>query len=624
MKKLFVSAVVCLAGFIAPAQYIYKIKADSILLTNDSCNAELNLENSTRNVCGFLFNKGNGRTEFRRGLIKLNDSTYIIGCDTLRLHGGGGGGGGSITADNGLTANTATNVQLGGTGIQNTNIDWANFTWTNTWDTLAGNSGLKLTSTSTAAASSTQKVLEISLSGTNTNSSQSTYGIYSANTHTGTLSANYGIAGVASGGSAINVGVYGVGSTYAVYGDGLIGGGTGVYGTSPSGTNTTGVKGESPSTFGQGVFGFASGSGSSNKGVNGSSTNGIGVNGEGGAFGVRGYSVGIGGVFISDTGTPLVASAIASSTSTEQTGLKIERDYQTSSAASNGLGSSIDYYARTTSGGTGSASLANQIISKWTDATTATRTSQFIITGVNSAATADLFTLSGSGATKLNKYGTGTFTGTAAYNLAVDASGNVIEATGVSSAHNILSSTHSDAVTASVVRGDLMIGNSTPKWARLALGSVGTHLTSDGTDVTWKSTTSSQSTPADQNGISSTTGLMVGLAGSITPAYSGKIMIIISGDIKNSTNGDGGKIQIRYGTGTAPANQGTVTGTAAGGFVNFNNANPSTANIQAPWSLNAIVSGLTVGTAYWVDVDLAAITGGTVSIKNVSISIVEL
>ncbi len=38
-----------------------------------------------------------------------------------------GGGGGFTTADNGLTANTATNVQLGGTLIKDTTIDAANF-----------------------------------------------------------------------------------------------------------------------------------------------------------------------------------------------------------------------------------------------------------------------------------------------------------------------------------------------------------------------------------------------------------------------------------------------------------------------------------------------------------------
>ena len=44
---------------------------------------------------------------------------------------------------------------------------------------------------------------------------------------------------------------------------------------------------------------------------------------------------------------------------------------------------------------------------------------------------------------------------------------------------------HSDTLAGSVVRGDVMIGNSTPKWARLAVGGASTVLSSDGTDVSW-------------------------------------------------------------------------------------------------------------------------------------------
>jgi len=44
------------------------------------------IENRTQDVCGFLFNKGKGRTEFRRALFRLNDSTSLIGCDTLKLN----------------------------------------------------------------------------------------------------------------------------------------------------------------------------------------------------------------------------------------------------------------------------------------------------------------------------------------------------------------------------------------------------------------------------------------------------------------------------------------------------------------------------------------------------------
>jgi hypothetical protein len=87
MKKISVFLVFSALYISGSAQFIYKIKADSVLITNDSCNAELNLENSTRAILGFLFNKGNGRTEFKKGLYKLNDSTFIIGADTLHLAG---------------------------------------------------------------------------------------------------------------------------------------------------------------------------------------------------------------------------------------------------------------------------------------------------------------------------------------------------------------------------------------------------------------------------------------------------------------------------------------------------------------------------------------------------------
>ncbi len=67
------------------AQYVYTIKADSVKITNcDS--SELILENHTQAVPGFLYNTGNGRTIFKRGAQKLNDSTYLVGADTIKLH----------------------------------------------------------------------------------------------------------------------------------------------------------------------------------------------------------------------------------------------------------------------------------------------------------------------------------------------------------------------------------------------------------------------------------------------------------------------------------------------------------------------------------------------------------
>src|SRR5579859_7849151 len=65
------------------AQNVYTIKADSVKLTGcDS--SELIIENHTQNIPGFLFNTGNGRTVFKRGVVKINDSLYLIGGDTLK------------------------------------------------------------------------------------------------------------------------------------------------------------------------------------------------------------------------------------------------------------------------------------------------------------------------------------------------------------------------------------------------------------------------------------------------------------------------------------------------------------------------------------------------------------
>lgn len=86
MKRILILlALLCLEKTLH-AQYVYTIKADSVKITNSCDTAELIIENHTQNVCGFLFNKGRGRTEFRRGLVRINDSVSVIGCDTLRLN----------------------------------------------------------------------------------------------------------------------------------------------------------------------------------------------------------------------------------------------------------------------------------------------------------------------------------------------------------------------------------------------------------------------------------------------------------------------------------------------------------------------------------------------------------
>jgi hypothetical protein len=116
MKKAFLLSLFVIATIASFSQFTYKIKADSTRLYNDSCNAELIIENATRNVPGFLYNRGNGRTEFRKPMIKLNDSAYLFGGDTLKLN--------AINYDfiNGLSRINSS-VKLGGTLTENTSLN---------------------------------------------------------------------------------------------------------------------------------------------------------------------------------------------------------------------------------------------------------------------------------------------------------------------------------------------------------------------------------------------------------------------------------------------------------------------------------------------------------------------
>lgn len=157
--------------------------------------------------------------------------------------------------------------------------------------------------------------------------------------------------------------------------------------------------------------------GSALKGVASGTGTGYGVWGTSADnYAVRGESTGIaaGAFFTIDAGTNTVLN-----------GLIIDRQVSPLSAA-NGLGVSLDFNLEST---TTISQQANTLVSKWTNATHGSLASEFSITGVNGSVAATLLTLAGTGRTTLNKYGGGTFTGTAAYNLQVDSSGNIIETT---------------------------------------------------------------------------------------------------------------------------------------------------------------------------------------------------
>lgn len=79
-----------------------------------------------------------------------------------------------------------------------------------------------------------------------------------------------------------------------------------------------------------------------------------------------------------------------------------------------------------------------------------------------------------------------------AFRLYADTSGNlyfngglIAGSGGGSTPHNLLSSTHPDTLAAAVVRGSIIVGNATPKWAALAIGANHTVFVSNGTDAAW-------------------------------------------------------------------------------------------------------------------------------------------
>jgi len=118
-------------------------------------------------------------------------------------------------------------------------------------------------------------------------------------------------------------------------------------------------------------------------------------------------------------------------------------------------------------------------------------------------------------------------------------------------------------------------------------------------------------------------GVMMGLGvgNTFTPTATGKVLATISGTLANNAAAKYSDCQMRYGTGTPPANgavgtTGTAIGTAAIMFAN-------NANDGSPFSLSFALTGLAVGVAYWFD--LAAWTSaGGVAIVFASVTLTEL
>jgi hypothetical protein len=152
----------------------------------------------------------------------------------------------------------------------------------------------------------------------------------------------------------------------------------------------------------------------------------------------------------------------------------------------------------------------------------------------------------------------------------------------------------------------------TPTWALIALPTTATYV-------------GAQQSPT---GTTSGTGVMCGFGtatygtAQITPVRSGKIVVNLTGRFSN-TAAAGSQFFLRYGTLPAPANGAALAGTTIGGIVQTSAS--YAAGAAMPISITALVTGLTLGTAYWIDcVQVSILGGGTAALFTAVMAAYEL
>lgn len=195
----------------------------------------------------------------------------------------------------------------------------------------------------------------------------------------------------------------------------------------------------------------------------------------------------------------------------------------------------------------------------------------------------------------------------------------------------------SAAVTANTGTGAVARANSptfvTPNLGTPSAG-VGTNLTglnasnvSTGTlnsaRLAWNGATLT-ATPANPTGTTSGSFLMMGIGSTcaITPSFSSRLYISVTGNIASSTASGVAATNLRFGTGAAPANGAAASGTTIGAAsVSYTS---TTAAFPVPFSLGGVITGRTPGVALWIDLTLATGGAGTATLTNLTCTVFEM
>jgi hypothetical protein len=167
----------------------------------------------------------------------------------------------------------------------------------------------------------------------------------------------------------------------------------------------------------------------------------------------------------------------------------------------------------------------------------------------------------------------------------------------------------------------VLYGNGTSAIGVTAAGTTGQTFvgTTSGAPVWAGTNTTTSVSVQNPTGTTSSTAVMCGLAKTLQVKQAGVVLVTICGTVDNNNPAGSGTLQIAYGTGSAPSNGVAATGTAVGTLLTC-----PPINAYDNFSSTVLITGLTVGTTYWFDLQQAAITAGTVTAASVNTIIVEI
>lgn len=155
----------------------------------------------------------------------------------------------------------------------------------------------------------------------------------------------------------------------------------------------------------------------------------------------------------------------------------------------------------------------------------------------------------------------------------------------------------------------------------------GTYWRLTATTPSWASlnpaTNTVMSTPVNPTGITSTSGVMLGLAVAFMPTRTGRMFLVITGSMSNSGASNGAKVELRYGGSTPPTFNSAPAGSTVGKAVNLIN-NAGTAALRVPFAVQGILTGAGVGVTYWIDILATAVTAGTVNVFDLAVTAIEV